>query len=380
VPRDLEELLADHVRRVDEVVAVAQDQLALVGLDLVADHTAARVPEDEPRAHALVHAEQVQRLAQVPVVAALGLLELGEVALQLLAGPEGGAVDALQHLALLVAAPIGAGGGEQLVVLQPARVRHVRATAEVDERPVGVRRDHLVRAQVVDALQLERVVGEALLGLGAVHLLAHEGELLGDHLAHRRLEGGEVVGRERRRDLEVVVEPVLDGRAEADPGVGPDAAHGRGQDVGGRVPEHLEAAGVLAREHDEVATAAQGRHEVLHHAVDRHGHRVARQAGADGLDHGPRQRALGHLAGVAVGQRQDQGGAHGRTAPERRATETADGRDAGVCGAMNTKGWDDDGAPSALPAEARRDTLQTYPASLFPATGSPRVPTPPRLR
>ena len=43
------------------------------------------------------------------MVALLGLFEPLQVRLELLLAEEGGAVDALQHLVLLVAAPVGAG-------------------------------------------------------------------------------------------------------------------------------------------------------------------------------------------------------------------------------------------------------------------------------
>jgi hypothetical protein len=61
----------------------------------------------------------------------LGLLELLEVLGEFLLGREGGAVDALELLVLLVAAVIGAGDGEELEGFQLGGVAHVRAGAEV---------------------------------------------------------------------------------------------------------------------------------------------------------------------------------------------------------------------------------------------------------
>src|SRR6266480_7361530 len=74
----------------------------------------------------------------------------------------GRAVDALEHLAPLVAPPIGARAVQQLEMLDAPRARHMRSATQVHERAVGVHRDHLVRAEVVDPLELERVVLEAL--------------------------------------------------------------------------------------------------------------------------------------------------------------------------------------------------------------------------
>ena len=142
-----------------------------------------------------------------------------EIRVELFLLEERRAVDALQHLTLGVAAPIRAGGVRQLEVLEARRVGNVRAATQIDERTVGVRRDDLVVAELGEALELERIVGEPLLGFGAVHFVAHERILLGRDLPHLVLERGEIVGREGLRDLEVVVEAVVDRRAEADLGV-----------------------------------------------------------------------------------------------------------------------------------------------------------------
>ena len=48
-------------------------------------------------------------------------------------------VDALQHLPLLVTAPVCASGGKQLEMFDVARVLHVRAATQIDERTVRVR-------------------------------------------------------------------------------------------------------------------------------------------------------------------------------------------------------------------------------------------------
>ena len=97
------------------------------------------------------------------MVALFRFLDAMQVRVEFLLLEERRGVDALQHLPLLVAAPVRAGDGQQLEVLEVRRVRHVRAATQVDERPVRVRRDDLVAAlEVVETLQLERIVGEAL--------------------------------------------------------------------------------------------------------------------------------------------------------------------------------------------------------------------------
>jgi len=97
----------------------------------VPEHQAGRV---------LVNVEQVQLAAELAVVTLFGLLQHGQVLLQLVLGGPGGAVDALQHLVFVVAAPIGAGELHELEVLELARAGHVRATAQVFEPALPVQR------------------------------------------------------------------------------------------------------------------------------------------------------------------------------------------------------------------------------------------------
>ena len=70
--------------------------------------------EDQPGPGELLDAEQIELLAELAVVALLGLFEPLEVFVQILLREERGAVDALQLLVVLVALPVRAGDGEQL--------------------------------------------------------------------------------------------------------------------------------------------------------------------------------------------------------------------------------------------------------------------------
>jgi len=77
-----------------------------VALDLVADHAPVGVPEDQTLTNFVIGAEEVKFLAELAVVAFFGFLELPEVLLELIFAFPGGAVDALEHGAFFVAAPI----------------------------------------------------------------------------------------------------------------------------------------------------------------------------------------------------------------------------------------------------------------------------------
>src|SRR5204863_2824051 len=116
---------------------------------------------------------------EAAVVAFLGLLEPLQVRLQVLLREEGGAVDAGQALALLVAPPVGASDRAELDRLDPSGRGAVRAAAEVLEGPVAVERDDLdalVADQVLDQLDLEALVLglEDLDRLGDGHVAAAE--------------------------------------------------------------------------------------------------------------------------------------------------------------------------------------------------------------
>jgi hypothetical protein len=89
--------------------------------------------------------EQLHLAAEAAVVALLGLLEEGQVGLEVVAVAEGDAVDALQHRAVAVPAPIGAGDAHQLerVGGKLAGVLQVRAAAEVLPVAVPVHADRL---------------------------------------------------------------------------------------------------------------------------------------------------------------------------------------------------------------------------------------------
>ena len=212
VPGDLPEALVVEQGSLDLLVSVAL-QLAEVRVELVDDRRTALRPERRARRE-VMEEKQVELLAEHAVIAALGLLDAKEIRVELVLLEPRRPIDPLQHLTALVAAPVRTGGVQQLEMLELPRIRHVRATAEVHERAIAIHTDDLVVAKLGESLELERIVGENALRFGACHLLALEGKLLGDDLAHLLLEGLEVVGSERLLDLEIVIEAVVDRRAQ----------------------------------------------------------------------------------------------------------------------------------------------------------------------
>ena len=129
-------------------------------------------------------------------------------------------------------------------------VGRVRAAAEVGERAVRVERDGvdaLVADEVLDQLDLVRLVlrAEAVERLLDGHVLARERLARLDVLAHLLLERGQVVlgDRDALGELEVVVEAVLDRRADRDLRARVEVEHRRGEHVRGVVADQLERLG-----------------------------------------------------------------------------------------------------------------------------------------
>jgi hypothetical protein len=91
----------------------------------------------------LVDVEQVQFTAQLAVVALFGFFQHRQVLLQLVLGGPGRAIDALQHLVAVIAAPVGAGHLHQLEEFELAGAGHVRAAAQVFKLAFAVQATHL---------------------------------------------------------------------------------------------------------------------------------------------------------------------------------------------------------------------------------------------
>ena len=248
------------------------------------------------------------------------LLEPLEVLLELLGGEERRPIHAREHLVARIAAPVRPGDRLELERLDPLRARRVRAAAQIGERTVGVERDGLERVggvgipdQVLDQLDLVVLaLGlEALERLGDGHVLAHERLVGGDVLAHLRLDPLEVgIGdRDPLGELEVVVEAVLDRRADRDLDPRVELEHRRREHVRGVVadqPERVLAAAVgedlqpracaVLAAGTGGAAAPEGTRQIARLTVDDDRERRLGQPRAD--------RRGGVGAGRAVGQRQ----------------------------------------------------------------------------
>jgi hypothetical protein len=248
-----------------------------------------------------------QRLlpADAAVVALVGLLDAGDVGIELLLVGPGGAVDALQLLVLGVAAPVGAGDAGQLERLQEARVGHVRAAAHVHVFLVVVQAHGGFVGHVLDQPQL------VVLATDPEHLdhlrprrdlLDHLVVLL-DQLAHARLDRRQVFGREGAFVPDVVVEAFGDHRADDHLGLRIQLLDRVADQVGAGVADDFHALLVLGRDDAQAGVMVDAVAGVDQPAVHGAGHGGLGQARADGLGDVHDADGMFELAAAAVGKR-----------------------------------------------------------------------------
>ena len=157
------------------------------------------------------------------------------VLVELFLGGKGDAVDAGEHLVVLVALPVGARDAGELKGLQRLGVADVGTDAHVDVVALLVEGDAGVVVQVADVLDL--VLLAALLhkgdGLGAGLLVHGELEVLLDDLLHLGLDRGEVVlaDLDALGQVDVVVKTVVGRGAVGKVGLGIETLDGLRHDV-----------------------------------------------------------------------------------------------------------------------------------------------------
>ena len=102
--------------RVQQLVAVPVVFVLPVVLDQPSQLRALGLPENQPRADLIVDGEEFQFLAQPAMIALFRLLQVVQILFQRLLVEKGGAVDPLQYVVVLVAAPVGAGNPQQFEI------------------------------------------------------------------------------------------------------------------------------------------------------------------------------------------------------------------------------------------------------------------------
>ena len=286
VARGLEQPLLGDVRRADVLEALLDVALADVVLHHPLDHPALGVEDRQAGPDLVGKAEQVELATQLAVVAPLGLLDAVEVLLEGLLGLPGGAVDALELLVLLVAPPVRRGGPGQLERRDALGRGQVRTAAQVLPGHLALAVDVVVDRQLAgadlgaralrcvggralepDQLELVGLLGQLPARLVVGDRPALEALVLLDDLAHPGLDLLEVLGHERGLHVEVVVEAVLDRRADAELRVGEQVLDRLGQHVRGRVPQDVAPVGAVDLHRLHLVAVAQLVRQVAQGAV-----------------------------------------------------------------------------------------------------------------
>ena len=182
----------------------------------------------------------------------------------------------------------------------------MRAAAEIEPVALLVDLELLVGRDGIDQLDLEHLalVLEDALRVVARPDLFREGFVARDDLAHLLLDRLEILGRERLVAEEVVVEAVLDHRADGDLGARPQRLHGFGQHMRGVMADQLQRARIVAVQEFDFRVALDGVGEVGDRTVERHGDRALGERGGNPLRDVEAGNAVGIVPTCAVGKGQ----------------------------------------------------------------------------
>ncbi len=115
-------------------------------------------------------------------------------------------------------------------------------------------------------------------------------------LLHALLDAAQILGVERLLDVEVVVEAVLDGRADPELGLGEQVLHGLGEDVGGGVPQDVQTVGGAELDRLDLVAVGERMGEIAQLTADPGGH-----DGALALEERGGRGARGHHALFPLG-------------------------------------------------------------------------------
>ncbi len=183
------------------------------------------------------------------------LFEEHEVRVEFLLRGKRGAVDALQHRVVLVAAPIGTGDRHQFEGADLARRMGVTSAAEIGEIADRVKGNRLAFGDLARDFDFVRVTFEVRDRFFARGLPPGHRIVGGDDLFHATLEPTEVFGRERFGAIEVVVEAGFDRRA--------DRRLRFRKEILNRIRQHVRGGVAQCVERQSVVRSAGGSHECL---------------------------------------------------------------------------------------------------------------------
>ena len=174
------------------------------------------------------------------MVALLGLLDLSEFRVEVGLVLADDAVDALEHLVLLVAAVVAAGHLHELDRANLRAVLDVRADAHFEIVAHRVGADRLAGGgDVRQTLELVLLAGKLRRNLVLRHVGLHERLVERNQARDLLLNGREILGSETVLEIKIIVEAVIRGGTDIRQGARVQIAHGPRHEMGGRVTAHF---------------------------------------------------------------------------------------------------------------------------------------------
>ncbi len=243
VPAGFPELHVENLRRDDFVIAVRNVEVAHVLNEAIVNDRSFWM-EERARRRFRNEAEKVELFAELAMVALLRFVQNGEVLCELGLGLECRAVNTLKLWILRLAAPVGARNAHQFHCFDIVRVLDVRAAAEVQEVAflISGHGRGAIGSQRVDDLELERLVHlrEDFFRFRDRVLFARK-RLVGlDDLGHLFFDLRKIFRSQLHIEFDVVIEAVLNGRADAELGLRPETRNRMRHHVRSRVAHRFE--------------------------------------------------------------------------------------------------------------------------------------------
>ena len=305
MPRGLPELTAENHRRADLLIPVVAMYLAPIVEQCVAQCHSVRMEEREARP-LLMQAEEIQFSAEFSVVALCRLLQHVQVGIKFFLLLKRRAIDALQHLVLLTAAPVCACDTLQLKCLDLAGRDDMGACAEVGELALRIEGDHLVLGQILNQLHLIvlTLLTEECNRLCTGNLAADKRQILLDDLLHFLFDITKIGIRQLVLHVEIVVEAILDRRSDRELHVALriQALHRLRHDVRRRMAQSMAAALIVKGQHAQRSILRDRRRQIDNLAVEARRECFFRQGVAHSLDDVQYARPCLCLANGAIRQ------------------------------------------------------------------------------
>ena len=212
-----------HKRAFDFLILVLFQLRADESFQFTEDSPAIVVPEYHTRRFFL-HMIQVKLLTDLTVVALRCFFQAQQMGVERLFIRPRGAINTLQHLIVAIAAPVGASGFHQFEMMAETHVRHVRPTAHVDVLFMMIQAGPVIMSNIL--IKDRHFIGLAALHEGFTRFMPADFFLddvvvfLGK-LVHTFFERIEVFLGQRTIDINIIIEAVIDNRADSHFGVRP---------------------------------------------------------------------------------------------------------------------------------------------------------------